>query len=212
MSDFVFSGLSLLVDLTALNTAYAPAEERHPNDLTSLEQKDVWYQGMLLESYPPVFLAKSLDECIDGSCEGLTVGVLLGAVTHGLSNKASETIVKYGIRPFEEFSRPLNQGVDAIHHLVEKRFWAQLGFKSAEEAKRRILSVEITLDLHGPRGKGMTTITDALRDAIDHRLSGGATLQEIWQVHRDVYIKFGHTDWAEVIWEAYFKGQGIPFK
>jgi RHS repeat-associated protein len=141
----------------------------------------------------------------------VAIAALVPIATGGmlkLGAKASRTIQNYGIKPFEEFTRPLKDG-DAIHHLVEKRFWRQMGFASAAEAKNKILGVEIGQWLHGPTGRGGPTITDQLRDKINHRLSDTATLQEIWEAHRDVYREFGYDDWVDLIWESYFKNSGV---
>jgi hypothetical protein len=128
-----------------------------------------------------------------------------------LGESAFETIERFGIKPFREFTSVEKKGKPA-HHLVEKRFWRQLGFSSAEEAEDSILAVIIEPGLHGPQGKGEKTLTDKIRDALGYRLSGNATLSEIWIVHRDVYEEFGREDWARLIWEAYFRDQGIPYK
>ena len=121
----------------------------------------------------------------------------------------AKTIEKYGIKPFDKLVRPLARAGDAGHHLVEKRFWRQLGFSSADEGKRKILAIEIGGTIHGPQGKGKLTITDQLRDAINYGLSEDSSLQKIWEVHRDTYRSHGYDDWAEVIWATYFKDKGL---
>lgn len=77
-----------------------------------------------------------------------------GRAVTSLSQAALATIRTYGIQPYGEFDRPLAPSGTAVHHLVEKRFWQQLGFTSPTEAEQRILAVLSPQTLHGPAGKG----------------------------------------------------------
>ena len=126
-----------------------------------------------------------------------------------LSETALEAIQQYGIKPYGEIARPLAEQGAAAHHLMEKRFWRQLGFKTKEEAEQKILAVVIDQQTHGPAGKGMSTFTDMLRERLPY--GKDYTLSDIWKAHRDVYEQLGHKDWAQLIWESYFKEYNIPY-
>ena len=38
-----------------------------------------------------------------------------------------------------------------------------------------------------------------------------ATLQQIWQAHKEVYESIGQSDWAHVIYDVYVKPKGIQY-
>lgn len=38
-----------------------------------------------------------------------------------------------------------------------------------------------------------------------------ATMQQIWQAHKEVYEAIGQSDWAHAIYEAYVKPNGIKY-
>lgn len=66
--------------------------------------------------------------------------------------------------------------------------------------------------LHGPAGKGMQTITDMIRDQLPYQPGELPSAQKIWEVHRKVYTDLGFEDWAQLIWEVYFKPLGLPYQ
>ena len=134
-----------------------------------------------------------------------------GRAVTSLSQAALATIRTYGIQPYGEFDRPLAPSGTAVHHLVEKRFWQQLGFTSPTEAEQRILAVLSPQTLHGPAGKGKQTITDMIRDQLPYQPSNPPSAQKIWEVHRKVYERLGFNDWAHLVWEVYFKPLGISY-
>jgi RHS repeat-associated protein len=116
-----------------------------------------------------------------------------------ISVRSLETIQKYGIKPFSEFPRPRKPQGSPVHHLVEKRFFNQLGFASKEEATKRILSIQLTTAEH-------TRITAALQTAIHTgEDTTGASVQQIWNAHKVVYERLGHHDWLDLIWDVYFQ-------
>ncbi|WP_448338125.1 hypothetical protein [Chloroflexus aurantiacus] len=135
-----------------------------------------------------------------------------GRAVTSLSQAALATIRTYGIQPYGEFDRPLAPSGTAVHHLVEKRFWRQPGFTSLKEAEQRILAVLIPQMLHGPAGKGKQTITDMIREQLPYQPGKSPSAQKIWEVHRKVYTDLGFKDWAQLIWEVYFKPLGLPYQ
>ena len=123
----------------------------------------------------------------------------------GLSAESLETIRRWGIKP-HHLLKP-RKGFHR-HHLVEKRFWRQLGFESKEQAEKDILSAFLDAKTHGPN-KDQPNITGRLRELIPYGdgkgRTGGATLQEIWDAHKRVYEEFDLDDLAEVVWDKYFR-------
>jgi hypothetical protein len=109
------------------------------------------------------------------------------------------------IRPFKDFPRPRNPAGWHAHHLVEKRFWQQLGFSSKAEATDEILSAML------PRGTHIDEITEQLEYLIPYNSrTTEATLQEIWNAHELVYEQYEWgAEWLDVIWEAYFAGKDV---
>lgn len=104
------------------------------------------------------------------------------------------------IKSYKDFGK--RKSGHEVHHLVEKRFWEQLGFRSKRHAEREILGVQLRTDHHGE-------ITQRLRQKIGYGRGPGwrtknATRQRVWEAHRDVYEEFGHKDWADRIWSEYF--------
>ncbi len=127
----------------------------------------------------------------------------MGRSLNEISVNALETVQRYGIDRAGHMSAPADH---EVHHLVEKRFFAQLGFESAGQAKYNILGVIVDTETHR---LAQDSITQKLREAIGYGRGLGqtrdATLQAIWNAHRDVYESIGRQDWAELIWEVYFQ-------
>ncbi|MDE7417716.1 MAG: hypothetical protein K2N44_15670, partial [Lachnospiraceae bacterium] len=104
------------------------------------------------------------------------------------------------------------------HHLLEKQFAARFGVKKSD-----ILSVALTKLWHRAVGAKETgdlgvNIDDRINKALE-RITGmnyknakkNATMQQIWQAHKEVYESIGHSDWAHVIYDAYVKSKGIQY-
>ncbi len=104
------------------------------------------------------------------------------------------------------------------HHLLEKQFAARFGVK-----KNDILSVALTKLWHRAEGAKKTgglgvNIDDRINKALS-RITGmdyknakkNATLQQIWQAHKEVYESIGQSDWAHVIYDVYVKPKGIQY-
>jgi hypothetical protein len=108
----------------------------------------------------------------------------------------------HDIRPFAEFASPRIPSGWHAHHLVEKRFWRQLGFGSFEEGRDSILSVMVPSDFH------LGDITSQIRKLVPN--TEAATLQDIWNAHKQVYMQYEWgEDWLNTIWDAYFAGTGV---
>jgi hypothetical protein len=98
-------------------------------------------------------------------------------------------------------------GLEA-HHLLEKQFAARLGLNQAD-----IISVPLTPKWHRNVG-GFGNNLDAVINAEIRTLGStpsSASAEVIWQAHRNVYLRHGYREWAEAIYEAYFKSRGIAF-
>lgn len=104
------------------------------------------------------------------------------------------------------------------HHLLEKQFAARFGVK-----KNDILSVALTKLWHRAEGAKKTgglgvNIDNRINKALS-RITGmdyknakkNATLQQIWQAHKEVYESIGQSDWAHVIYDVYVKPKGIQY-
>jgi hypothetical protein len=128
------------------------------------------------------------------------------AVTN-VTPAALETIQRLDIRPYSAFTSADKGGLPA-HHLVEKRFWRQLGFADPTEAYNKILADVIDPSTHHQ------DVTGQIRARIGYSNQPGlntdtAALQDIWNAHRDVYNNTGHSDWGELVWQVYFEGTGV---
>ena len=132
-----------------------------------------------------------------------------------ISEESLATIERYGIDTYSNLQSTARTIQNSeYHHLVEKRFYDQLGFQSIDEARAKILSIEL------PKGSHRTdldSITTRLRNEIGYNkanvapgevLTNNARPQQVWSAHRKVYTDLGYEDWAELIWEVYF--QHIP--
>lgn len=110
-----------------------------------------------------------------------------------------------------------NGGLEA-HHLLEKQFAKLFGVSQSE-----IISVALTPESH--RGSGGEKVIGAGTN-IDKKINAelqkimatnsasstsGATAEQVWQAHRNVYESMGHEDWANAIYEAYVKPKGISY-
>ena len=127
-------------------------------------------------------------------------------VLRNVSGEAIEVFYRIvrDIRPFQNFPSPRIPNGWHAHHLVEKRFWRQLGFESFEAARDNILSVMLPSEIH------LNEITTELRRLIPLSHQGDVSLQEIWDAHKQVYAAYEWgEDWLNTIWDAYFVGQGI---
>ena len=93
-----------------------------------------------------------------------------------------------------------------VHHLVEKRFWEQLGFRNERHGERNIVGAEIDKKLH-------KKITKRLREQIGYEPGDGRTkgvdLQKIWKAHKQVYERYGLEKWSDRIWKEYFEDHGV---
>ncbi len=101
------------------------------------------------------------------------------------------------------------------HHLVEKMFASKIG--TAEED---IIAVALTPISHYNQGSVRVALGGNvnIHQRIMSRLSEygvtvptNASVEQIWKAHRSVYDDIGHPEWAEAIYEAYFKSKGISF-
>ncbi len=120
----------------------------------------------------------------------------LGKIAEGLGD------IFHDIRPFKNFPSPRTPSGWHAHHLVEKRFWRQLGFQSYEQGYDEILAVMVPGDFH------FDEITSQLRQLIPN--TGAATLQDIWNAHKQVYLQYEWgEDWLKAIWNAYFADKGM---
>ncbi len=87
-----------------------------------------------------------------------------------------------------------------LHHMVEVRFWQRLGFASEQAARREW---EVVVFAH----PNHVEITQSLRQRIGYGTQTGtygvststATLQDVWNAHKDVYTEFGVEVWLEKI-------------
>jgi hypothetical protein len=128
----------------------------------------------------------------------------VGKAAKAISRMDAVRSVARVIAPFEGFSSPRIFAGWQVHHLVEKRFWRQLGFSSFKEGKAKILSAIIPRDIH------LSEITPQLRRLIPNSKTGTATLQQIWNAHKKVYSQYEWgKDWLDTIWNEYFKGKGV---
>jgi RHS repeat-associated protein len=123
--------------------------------------------------------------------EALAVVKAFGKIAEGLDT------IFHNIRPFKDFLSPRTPSGWHAHHLVEKRFWRQLGFGTFEEGRDNILSVMLPNDFH------IDDITSQIRKLIPNTAT--ATLQGIWDAHKQVYMQYEWgEDWLNKIWETYF--------
>jgi hypothetical protein len=112
--------------------------------------------------------------------------------------------ILHDIRPFKYFPSPRAPSGWHAHHLVEKRFWRQLGFRSFEEGRDSILSVMVPSDFH------LDDITQPIYDKIHWSDTTAATLQDIWNAHKEVYEQYEWgADWLRAMWDAYFADKDV---
>lgn len=95
------------------------------------------------------------------------------------------------------------------HHLLEKQFASKFQVDQSD-----IISVTLTPKWH--RGVNASKIIGEGKNITGSITQRGAvknsTPEQIWQAHRNVYERMGHTDWAEAIYDAYVKKLNIPYK
>lgn len=109
----------------------------------------------------------------------------------------------YTTKPFSQYPSPRNPPGYEAHHIIEKRFWQQLGFKDYPTGVDHILAAMIPKDIH-------TEITSAIRSAIPVSQQSTVSMQKIWDVHKATYQKYPWCDeWLNVIWSAYFKNSTV---
>ena len=100
-----------------------------------------------------------------------------------------------------------SRGLEA-HHLLEKRYAGLLGISQSE-----IISVPLTPKWH----RNVGGFGDNLDNLISKELGkfgatpASATVDQVWKAHRNVYARAGYIDWAEAIYEAYFRPKGVQF-
>jgi RHS repeat-associated protein len=151
--------------------------------------------------------AKSIASRLSAIKDVLTIGRQAEA-----SALRSSPSIYYSFRELKELIRASGLSGHSVgfeaHHLVEKRFAEKLGI-----AEDEIISVALTPRWHrNVRGFGAN---------LDYQIVGelkrlgttpeAASLTQIWQAHKAVYFRLGQVDWAQAIYEAYFKSRGIPY-
>jgi hypothetical protein len=97
MPDFVYGGLELVVNLTVSSTAFAPAEEGQPNNISDLEKSagERWYQGAVLGLVDPFDYAQTADQCLNGDCDAWRIGgTVLPVVSGGMVKKVGPGIAE----------------------------------------------------------------------------------------------------------------------
>ena len=107
-----------------------------------------------------------------------------------------------------------------VHHLLEKQFADKVGVKSGD-----IISIPLVPRWHrGVKGEKIIgeglNIDNLILNELKHITGQSnfqvahdvATAEQIWQAHRNVYERIGQADWAEAVYEAYFKKMGIKYK
>ena len=150
---------------------------------------------------------------------GLRVGetILEDGITHGAEAKLAEIAALRGsptsFYKYNELKGMISaadlsgQGLGfEAHHLVEKQFAKRIGV-----AEDEILSVALTPKWHrNVGGFGINfdaTITSELKAL--GTSPKDATIKQIWLAHKNVYGRAGYSEWADAIYETYFKKLGV---
>lgn len=138
---------------------------------------------------------------------GTVAGVPARKLAQGALTQFGDDALKNtvgNVKPFKLFSSPRVPSGWHGHHLVEKRFWRQLGFDSAANARDDILAVMLPPDFH------IDDITRQLRELIPYSRTSSVSLQEIWNAHKQVYSQYEWGQkWLDETWQAYFANKGV---
>ncbi len=98
-------------------------------------------------------------------------------------------------------------GLEA-HHLLEKRFAGSLGLD-----RDQIISVALTPRWHRNVGSWGQAISPRITRELQllGTTPANATAGEIWVAHRNVYHRLGQPEWAQAVYDSYFKSRGLSY-
>jgi hypothetical protein len=99
-------------------------------------------------------------------------------------------------------------GLEA-HHLLQKVFASKLGLNADD-----IISVALTPQWHRNVGGGGINLNDTIMRELRGQgaTPASATIDQIWQAHRNTYTRLGQEHWAQAIYDAYFKSRGVSYR
>jgi RHS repeat-associated protein len=94
------------------------------------------------------------------------------------------------------------------HHLLEKQFAARLGLRQEDT-----ISVALTPMWHRNVGKMGTNLDDAISKELQAlgTTKSRASVEQIWQAHRNVYDRAGYHEWSSALHKAYFEPLGVAY-